>query len=207
MTSSTSRLHYTLDLTSLLYAIPDHTVIWCTSTAKNTGKKTGNKKDKSNIKHQWHQSASTGSSCRWHILTITWGSSPPLPSDSPQHLTSCASDPSSEQIKLVEHNSIWACNITSIWLWHLPHEARLCHLTPPKYQTSCASDPSSVQIKLVGHTALWLCNITSVWLWHTALWQHYTSAIWLSRDLTSQPATDLNLTVYKKTSLHLIQYD
>ena len=70
-------------LTSLLHAIPDHTVIWCTSTTMNTGKKTGNKKDMSNIKHQWHQSASTESSCRWHILTITWGSSPPLPSDSP----------------------------------------------------------------------------------------------------------------------------
>ena len=69
-------------LTSLLHAIPDHTVIWCTSTKKNTGKKTGNKKDKSNIKHQRHRSASTGSSCRWHIVTITWGSSP-LPSDPP----------------------------------------------------------------------------------------------------------------------------
>ena len=51
-------LHHTLesslDLTSLLCAIPGHTMIWGTLHIHDNEhcKKTGNKKDKSNIKHQ-----------------------------------------------------------------------------------------------------------------------------------------------------------
>ena len=73
-------------LTSLLHAIPDHTVIWCTSTTKENWQE--NWQQKGQVKHQASKAPVSQhriilSKCQWHILTITWGSSPPLPSDSP----------------------------------------------------------------------------------------------------------------------------